>query len=94
MRNSNYDIPLDFAMLSRYIAEFTTDNITFFMSIDSLIEKYNRMHGKNPTYDEAHEIPIGINTKTKEVVVMNLNDSYTNTILSHFDYEETKAAKE
>lgn len=90
MRNSAYEVPLDFAMLSRYFAEFTLDGITFFMSIDTLKDRYKKQHGKALEFDETKVLPIGIHTRTHEVVYMDLTASYTETILSHFTEEDRK----
>ena len=88
MQNSEYMVPLDFSMLSRYFSEFTVKNTTFYMAIDTLKERYRKLTGTELTYDEAHEIPIGIDKKTKAAVMLKLTDSYTDTIFSYFADED------
>lgn len=91
MQNSEYMVPLDFSMLSKYFAEFSIGSNTFYMTIDTLKEKYSKMTGKELTYDEVNEIPVGINRRTKEPIILKLTDSYTDLIYSYFD-EEDKAS--
>ena len=88
MQNSEYMVPLDFSMLSKYFSEFTIGSTTFYMSIDTLKERYRKLTGKDVVYDNVHELPIGINRKTKEPVIMKLTDSYTDLVFSYFSDED------
>ena len=88
MQNEGYMVPLDFSMLSRYFSEFTIENTTFYMSINILKERYKKLTGKDISYDEIHEIPVGINKKTKEPVILKLSDSYTDLVFSYFNDED------
>ena len=88
MQNADYMVPLDFSMLSRYFSEFTINNNVFFMSIDALKQRYRKLTGKDAKYDEVNELPIGINIKTKEPIIMRLTDSYTDLVFSYFADED------
>lgn len=92
MLNEKYEVPLDFAMLSRYFSEFTIGDVTFYMSINTLIERYKKLTRgqKEVVYDETAELPIGINTKKKEVLYMKLTDSYTDIVMSQFSEDDKK----
>lgn len=90
MRNDAYEVPLDFAMLSRYFAEFTVGDVTFFMAIDTLLDRYKKIAHKEAVYDATKELPIGINTKKKEVVYMKLTESYTDLVMSYFNEDQKK----
>ena len=91
MQNSEYMVPLDFSMLSRYFSEFTIGNITFYMSIDKLRESYKKLTSKDVEFNSIHEIPIAINKRTKEPVILKLTDSYTDTLFSYFP-DDNKSA--
>lgn len=94
MQNSEYMVPLDFSMLSKYFAEFSIGSVTFFMSIDTLKERYLKLTGNEIKYNDATEIPVGINRKTKEPVILKLTDSYTDLIYSYFEEsDKTNIAK-
>jgi hypothetical protein len=80
-------VPLDFSMLSRYFSEFTIGSNTFYMTINTLKDRYKKLSGKEISYNEATELPIGINKKTKEPIIMKLTDSYTDLIFSYFTDE-------
>ena len=88
MQNQEYMVPLDFSMLSKYFAEFTIGNTIFYMSIDTLKERYHKMTGKTLSYNDARELPVGINKKTKEPVILKLTDSYTDLVFSYFSDED------
>lgn len=88
MQNSEYMVPLDFSMLSKYFAEFSIGTNTFYMSIDTLKERYNKLTGKALAYDDVNELPVGINRKTKEPIILKLTESYTDLIYSYFDEED------
>ncbi len=90
MLNSDYTVPLDFSMLSKYMSEFTIGNITFYMVVNTLKERYKKITGKILSFDDNHEIPIGIDLKTKEPILLNLNDSYTDKLLSYFSEADKK----
>lgn len=90
MRNGAYEVPLDFAMLSRYFAEFTVGDVTFFMAIDTLLDRFKKIAHKEAVYDATKELPIGINTKKKEVLYMKLTDSYTDILMSYFTEDQKK----
>lgn len=91
MLNSNYEVPLDYAMLSRYFSSFTIKGIRFYMSIDNIKEAFKKANGKDLIYDEAHEIPIGLSVKTKDPIMLKLEDSYTDTLYKYFSEEDQKA---
>ena len=88
MQNAEYMVPLDFSMLSKYFSEFTIGNTIFYMSIDNLKDRYKKMTGKPATYDTVNELPVAINKKTKELVILKLTDSYTDLLYSYFNDED------
>lgn len=90
MLNAEYEVPLDYAMLSKYYLSFEVGKHTFYLSIDSLKQAYKRAKKEDLVYDEAHEIPIALNTKTKEPVMLKLGYSYTDALMSYFSEEEQK----
>ena len=90
MLNGHYETPLDFAMLSKFFSMFTVGDQVFYMSIDALKAAYQKSHGKPLQYDEAREIPIALNKKTKEPLLLDLNDSYIEKVLSYFSPAELK----
>ena len=91
MLNSEYEIPLDFAMLSRYYNSFVINGTTFYMSIDALKEAYKKANGKDLQYDSAREIPIALAGRAKNPILLNLEDSYTDTLFKYFSKEDQKA---
>lgn len=88
MQNESYILPLDFSMLSKYFAEFTVRDVTFYMAVDILMKRYQVLNKKPLTYDTVNEIPIGINNKTKEAVMLKLTDSYTDFLYNYFNPED------
>lgn len=96
MSNEDYEVPLDFDMVSRYFAQFTIGDVTFFMNINQLFINYKKKTGKDlkETCDLTKEIPVGINNKTKEVIYMSPKDSYTDLLMKSFtDDDRTQIEK-
>ena len=96
MQNEEYAVPLDFSMLSKYFTEFTIGSIIFFMSIDNLKDKFHKLTGNKASdfYNENTELPIGIDKKTKKLVLLDLKESYTDLIYSYFsDKDKLNIAK-
>ena len=94
MQNAEYFVPLDFSMLSKYFAEFTIGSTVFYMSIDTLKDKYKKLTNQELKYDEAHEIPVAIDRRKKEAVILKLTDSYTDLVFSYFeDSDKTNISK-
>lgn len=94
MQNAEYFVPLDFSMLSKYFAEFTIGSTVFYMSIDTLKANYKKLTNQQLKYDEAHEIPVAIDKKKKEAVILKLTDSYTDLVFSYFeDSDKTNISK-
>lgn len=91
MKNKNYEVPLDFIMLSKFFTKFKIGQNLFMMDLDELIKTAKL---RNPTgYKEPdllHEIPIAYDTKTKLLVTMPLTDSYTDTVISMMTEDERK----
>lgn len=94
MLNNDYDVPLDFAMLSKYVSSFEIGDCTFYMTINSGKQAYQNLTKKNilddKNYNEATDLLIGINRKTKEPIIMKLTDSYIDTVLSYMSEEDRK----
>lgn len=92
MMNRKYDVPLDFIMLCKYFGEFTIGDIKFMMDIDEMLEyvkKHYTSKFKMPNF--AKEIPVGINTKTHELMCMQLDQSYTEMLMNQFSDSERVA---
>ena len=88
MINKNYDIPLDFYMMSKYFGNFCIGNIKFFMDIDELLAYVDAHYAsKKREINFAKEIPVGIDMKTHELKVLPLDQSYTDELLRCFDQE-------
>ena len=91
MLNADYEVPLDYAMLSRYYSSFSVKGTTFYLSINSIKEAYQKATGKELQYDAAREIPIALSGRAKEPVLLNLENSYTDTVFEYFSDEDKKA---
>ena len=91
MLNDDYEIPLDYAMLSRYFNSFTINGTTFYMSINSLKDAYKKATGKDLQYDKATEIPIGLTGRAKTPVILNLENSYIDTLFNYFSDADKKS---
>lgn len=88
MLNSEHEVPLDFNIMSKFVVEFTIGDITYNLNINTLLEKYKSMTGKELSYDKNRVLPIGINKKTKEAIFMNLDDSYADIIYEKFSDDD------
>ena len=91
MLNAEYEIPLDMAMLSRYYLSFRAGSYTFYLSVNSLKEAYRKAKGKDLQYDTSRQIPIALNTRTKEPLFLDLDGSFTDTVLEQLSEEDRKA---
>lgn len=91
MMNKNYDVPLDFIMISKHFGNFTIGDVQYYMDIDELL-KYIDLHykSKKVKINFAKEIPIGLNTKTHQMVLMPLTSSYGEVILHAFSEADQK----
>lgn len=92
MQNTDYEVPLDYIMIAKYYTKFTIHNTTFYTSINMLLKRYKALTGKDLSFNKNKEIPVGIN-KDKSVVMLDLNDSYTDILLSHFTSDELEEIK-
>ena len=90
MTNSAYEVPLDFAMLSKYYSEFSIGQYTFFTSIDGLKAQFKRIARKELVYNENQEMPIGIDRTKKEAILLRLDESYTEKLLTYFDEKDRR----
>lgn len=94
MKNDNYEVPLDYAMFSRYFSEFTINGYIFYTSIDSLLKHYKKLMKEDLDFDKSLKLPIALNPRTKDVIFLDLtNDSYTDIVLSKFNEDELQAIR-
>lgn len=91
MINSDYEVPLDFSMISRYYNEITINNKIFYMSINAAIANYKKITGKELVFDKNKEIPIGFDKKTKSAIILPLDESYTEYLYNQFNEEDKKS---
>lgn len=91
MMNQQYDVPLDFIMIAKYFGNFTIGDIRYYMDVNDLLKYVNQHYAsKKPKINFAKELPIGLNLKTHELVLMPLTESYGETILKAFSESDQK----
>lgn len=89
--NGDYEMPLEFGMIAKYFDSFVIGDVTFYTSINNLCEKYKMRNKKELKFNKAKEIPIGINKKTGEVVMLDLGGSYSAMLFKYFSPDDIEA---
>lgn len=83
-RLAGYDTPLDFDVIAKRYDSFKIGDHLCMTNIDSLLKKYESIKPGFKHPDKLKKLPVAINMKTKELVCIDLDESYTEFLSNLF----------
>lgn len=95
-KNAAYDTPLDFDVIAKRYHSFHIGDFLLITDIQALLNKYESIKPGYTRPNLLKDLPVAINMKTKELITIGYDQSYTEfltTLFSEGQLEEIKKIK-